>query len=428
MSLLSKTRSPSPAKSPLTPGATTDHERIFTPPIADMLAPQLQLPPQLHPETGTLDPSDPHSPAWGAKGTFTQPKPVAPFPPPLSVLKHGNAQDTPTSTPDESLPVPAPHHRRKQSSSYGYFAVADWTIEPTEQGNGGLRNAVRSAVDAGFVDSKLWVGTLGMATDALNEDTRSMIAKKLKEEYESETVFVHDGDFDGFYSRFCKTILWPVFHYQIPDNPKSKAYEDHSWVYYVDANERFAKHVASNWKPGDVIWIHDYHLLLVPAMLRKLLPNAHIGFFLHVAFPSSEVFRCIAVRRELLEGMLGADLIGFQTDEYCHHFLQTCSRLLCVEATNEGIQLENRFVHVNKFPIGIDSNALDKRRQNPDVEGWIKIIKERYRGKRLIVARDKLDHIRGVRQKLLSYELFLKKYPQWREKVKPLLGLYILFQ
>lgn len=343
---------------------------------------------------------------------------MAPSPPPLSILKHGNAQDTVTSTPKESLPVPTtPRHRRKQSSSYGYFAVADWTIEPAEQGNGGLRNAVRSAVDAGFVDSWLWVGTLGMATDALKEDTRSTIAKKLKDEYESETVFVHDGDFDGFYSHFCKTILWPVFHYQIPDNPKSKAYEDHSWVYYVNANEMFAKHVASNWKPGDVIWIHDYHLLLVPAMLRKLLPNAQIGFFLHVAFPSSEVFRCIAVRKELLEGMLGADLIGFQTDEYCHHFLQTCSRLLCVEATNDGIQLENRFVHVDKFPIGIDSNALDKRRQNPDVEGWIKIIKEKYHGKRLIVARDKLDHIRGVRQKLLSYELFLNKYPQWREKV-----------
>lgn len=418
MSLLNKTRSPSPARSPLTPGATLEHERIFTPPIADLLTPHLQ-PPHGNAEAETLAPSDPHSPAWGARGTFNQPKPLAPSPPPLSILKHGNGQDMESVTSKENLPVPGRRDRRKKSSSGGYFALADWTIESAEQGNGGLRNAVRSATDAGFVGKKMWVGTLGMATDSLNETTRSMIARKLEDEYDSRTVFVHDGDFDGYYSHFCKTILWPVFHYQIPDNPKSKAYEDHSWVYYVKANELFAEQVAKDWKAGDVVWIHDYHLLLVPAMLRKLLPNVQIGFFLHVAFPSSEVFRCIAVRRELLEGILGADLIGFQTDEYCHHFLQTCSRLLCVEATNEGIQLEDRFVHVGKFPIGIDPQSLDRRRQNPDVAGWIQTIKERYQGKRLIVARDKLDHIRGVRQKLLSYELFLNKYPHWREKVYP---------
>src|SRR5699024_7548268 len=156
------------------------------------------------------------------------------------------------------------------------------------------------------------------------------------------------------YTHFCKTILWPVFHYQIPDNPKNKAYQDHSWVYYVKINQAFAEQIAKEWKRGDSIWVQDYHLLLVPAMLRRLIPDAQIGFFLHIAFPSSEVFRCLAPRKELLEGVLGANLIGFQTDEYCRHFLQTCSRLLSVEATNEGLQLEDRFVNVAKFPIGID--------------------------------------------------------------------------
>lgn len=163
--------------------------------------------------------------------------------------------------------------------------------------------------------------------------------------------------------------------------------------------------------------MHDYHLFLVPAMVRKKIPGAQIGFFLHASFPSSEVFRCLAVRNELLEGLLGCNLIGFQTEEYCRHFLQTCSRLLCVEATNEGVQLEDRFVNVVNLAIGIDPKALSVARKDPGVSEWIDAIRERYEGKTLIVARDKLDHVRGVRQKLLAYELFLDRYPEWREKV-----------
>lgn len=256
-----------------------------------------------------------------------------------------------------------------------------------------------------------------MPTDILEDTQRFDIDDKLENEYHSLTVFPNDGDFDGHYSHYSKQILWPVFHYQIPDNPKSKAYEDHSWVYYLKVNQAFADRIIKSWKRGDVIWIHDYHLLLVPAMIRKKLPEAQIGFFLHVAFPSSEVFRCLAVRKELLEGMLGADLVGFQTEEYCHHFLQTCSRLLCVEATREGLQLERRFVNVSTFPIGIDPGSLSARRGGADVLEWLKRIKEKYPDKSLIVARDKLDHVRGVRQKLLAYELFLNKYIELKEKV-----------
>ena len=261
------------------------------------------------------------------------------------------------------------------------------------------------------------VGTLGMPTDALEDSQKFDIEDRLANEYDSLTVFLSDSDFDGHYSRYCKTILWPVFHYQIPDNPKSKAFEDHSWVYYVKANQAFTDRIVKDWKRGDIIWIHDYHLLLVPSMVRSKLPDAQIGFFLHVAFPSSEVFRCLAVRRELLEGLLGANLIGFQTQEYCHHFLQTCSRLLCVEATTDGLQLEDRFVNVSTFPIGIDPVSLSAKRADPEVLNHIDRIKDKYPDKKLIVARDKLDHVRGVRQKLLAFELFLNKYPHMSEKV-----------
>ena len=255
-----------------------------------------------------------------------------------------------------------------------------------------------------------------MPTDVLEDSQKFDMEAKLENEFDSITVFPSDSDFNGHYSHYCKTILWPVFHYQIPDNPKSKAYEDHSWVYYVKINQAFADRIVRSWKRGDIIWIHDYHLLLVPSMVRRKLPDAEIGFFLHVAFPSSEVFRCLAVRNELLEGMLGANLIGFQTQEYCRHFLQTCSRLLCVEATTKGVQLEERFVNVAKFPIGIDPDSLNTRRNEPGVLQWLERIQTKYSGKHLVVARDKLDHVRGVRQKLLAYELFLNTYPSMKEK------------
>lgn len=296
------------------------------------------------------------------------------------------------------------------------FASANWKVVNADQGNGGLRNAAEAALRDGKLSDYTWVGTLGMPTDALDGTQQKQdIEDTMATEHEMLTVFCSDKDFDGHYAHFCKHILWPVFHYQIPDNPKSKAYEDHSWKYYVNVNQAFADKIVKNWKRGDVIWIHDYHLLLVPGMIRKKLPDAKIGFFLHVAFPSSEVFRCLAVRKELLEGMLGANLIGFQINEYTRHFLQTCSRILSAEATPDGLQLEDRFVDVIHLPIGIDPVSLRQHLDNTEVAKWLDIMQERYKGKKLIVARDKLDHVRGVRQKLLSYELFLNKNPQWRE-------------
>ena len=309
--------------------------------------------------------------------------------------------------------------RSSRSDSHDrVFANANWRVVNAEQGNGGLRSAADAAARDGYNGEYTWVGTLGMPTDALEgTQQKEDIHDRLATEYNMLTVFCSDKDFDGHYLHFCKQILWPVFHYQIPDNPKSKAFEDHSWKFYVNLNQAFADKIVKNWKRGDTIWVHDYHLLLVPGMIRKKLPDAKIGLFLHVAFPSSEVFRCLAVRKELLEGMLGANMIGFQIHEYTRHFLQTCSRILGVEATTEGIQLEDRLVNVMNHAIGIDPIELDHHRSDAEVKKWIDIMKDRYKDKKIIVARDKLDHVRGVRQKLLSYELFLNKNPSWRDKV-----------
>ncbi|KAI9772253.1 MAG: hypothetical protein M1840_001002 [Geoglossum simile] len=386
---------------PETPYITTDPQEFFFKYHDRSGVVQLPIP-----DPNPLALSDPHLPTYIQTSSRSNSPPLSPL------LKLAGVNDR----------RHAYSGRRRGSGHSSDFhskvlADAEWTVEAAGKGNGGLRNAVRAAHENGSLQDRTWVGTLGMTTDFLGDTPQKTdIEDRLGTEFDSLVVFVKDSDFDGHYSHYCKQILWPVFHYQIPDNPKSKAYEDHSWVYYVNVNQAFADTIVRNYKRGDVIWVHDYHLLLVPAMVRKKLPDAQIGFFLHVAFPSSEVFRCLAVRKELLEGMLGSNLVGFQTEEYGRHFLQTCNRLLCVEATNEGVQLEDRFVNIATLPIGIDPISLSSTREGAAVEEWIQVIKERYRGKKLIVGRDKLDHVRGVRQKMLSYELFLNKYPQWRDK------------
>ncbi|KAK3989921.1 glycosyltransferase family 20-domain-containing protein [Cladorrhinum sp. PSN332] len=362
---------------------------------------------------GFRAPADRGSPTWG--GRPDQPMSRANSPPPSSLIDKKSLLRKATEMGRAG--VTQPHALSRSESHDRVFASANWKIVNADQGNGGLRNAAEAAFRDGKLGDYTWVGTLGMPTDALqNTQQLQDIEDRLATEHDMLPVICSDKDFDGHYSHFCKQILWPVFHYQIPDNPKSKAYEDHSWQYYVNVNQAFADKIVKDWKKNDSIWIHDYHLLLVPGMIRKKIPEAKIGFFLHVAFPSSEVFRCLAVRKQLLEGMCGANLIGFQIQEYTRHFLQTCSRILSAEATPDGLQLEDRFVDVVNLPIGIDPVSLSQHREEPGVKRWLDTMRKLYEGKKLIVARDKLDHVRGVRQKLLSYELFLNKNPEWREK------------
>jgi trehalose 6-phosphate synthase complex regulatory subunit len=364
--------------------------------------------------------SDAHVADWGAQAIFNQPKSRAGPLPSGSILDfakvHEELEQKRLDAKRKSTRR-SPQARASRAGSHERgFEGKPWTVESAVHGNGGLTNAVRAAVNAGDMDIS-WIGTVGFPTDSISDELKEDIGDKLVNEYNSETVFISDKDLDGHYTHYCKTILWPIFHYQVPDHPKSKAYADHSWEFYRNVNQAFADKVVSSYKRGDTIWIHDYHLLLVPGMLRKQLPDAKIGFFLHTAFPSSEVFRCLSTRKELLEGMLGANLVAFQTDEYANHFLQTCSRLLTVETLAEGVQLDDHFVNVASVPIGIDPPAIDESRTGPEVDQWIKVLEEKYKDKQIIVARDKLDNVRGVRQKLLAYELFLNKYPEWREKV-----------
>ncbi|KAI8814676.1 glycosyltransferase family 20-domain-containing protein [Cladochytrium replicatum] len=292
---------------------------------------------------------------------------------------------------------------------------AYWHIDPSGYGNIGLQNAVNSM--AHRMNRRLWIGSLGTSTQQLSQDMRKRIRQKLLGEYDSVVVYLSDEEIAGHYSQFCKQVLWRPFHYQLSDYPKGKAYEERAWKQYVAVNQKFANVIASVYQPNDVVWVNDYHLMLVPQMLRQLIPNAMIGFFLHIPFPSSEIYRCLHVRKQILEGMLGADLIGFQTYSFMRHFLMTCTRLLSLESTPKGIQLDNTSASVGIFPIGINLQSLNERRTNPDVKDMILSLQERYAGKAVVIGRDKNDYVKGVRQKMLAFERFLTLHPEWVGKV-----------
>ncbi|GAC96807.1 glycosyltransferase [Pseudozyma hubeiensis SY62] len=224
----------------------------------------------------------------------------------------------------------------------------------------------------------------------------------------------------GHYEGYCKATLWPLFHYLLWQdvNSERRAWEDYSWEAYYAANEAFAKRVAQEYKPGDLVWIHDYHLLLVPLMLRKLVPDAVIGLFVHAPFPSSEVFRCLPKRKEILEGMLGADLACFQAFSYSRHFLSSCIRVCGYEASSNAVESASGHVtNITYNPIGIDSVKIAKDSSSEGVLPKIEAIREMYKGKKILVGRDKLDVVRGVVQKLQAFHKFLAEYPEWRNKV-----------
>lgn len=292
------------------------------------------------------------------------------------------------------------------------IAKIPWSVERQVNGNGGLKNAVMRSQSKNIIDDVLWVGSIGPDSGNLPENTMREIDSKLRSEYQCCPVFLDDDTLDGHYNRYCKQILWPTLHYEIPDNPKSKAYQDHSWEHYRSVNQSIAQKIVDCYKKGDTIWVNDYHLLLVPNMIREKLPDAKIGFFLHVSFPSSEVFRCLSTRKELLEGMLGADCIGFQTPEHARHFLQTCNRILTVDTTPTSVRLKQTSISVVVQSIGIDIENLQLSCKENEVLEWRKMIRERWPKSKLIVARDKLDKIRGVKQKLLAYEQFLLNHPE----------------
>lgn len=183
-------------------------------------------------------------------------------------------------------------------------------------------------------------------------------------------------------------------------------------------NRLISDRIVQEYQEGDIVWIHDYHLFLLPIMLRQRIPNIYIGFFLHAPFPSSEFLRCLAKRKEVLTGVLGANMLGFQTFSYSRHFSSCCTRILGFDSNSAGVDAYGAHVAVDVFPIGIDSQAIQNAAFGaPEIEKAVMGLRKLYAGKKIIVGRDRLDSVRGVAQKLQAFETFLERYPEWRDRV-----------
>ena len=208
-----------------------------------------------------------------------------------------------------------------------------------------------------------------------------------------------------------------MFHY----HPGEITFDETAFDAYQEANRLFAKQVAVDVQDGDLIWVHDYHLMLLPQMLREEIgdskSNVKIGFFLHTPFPSSEIYRILPVRNEILLGVLHCDLIGFHTYDYARHFLSSCSRILGLTTTPNGVEFEGKVVTVGAFPIGIDPTKIIEGLQKDNVKKRIAFLEEKFKGVKIMVGVDRLDYIKGVPQKLHALEVFLTDHPEWIGKV-----------
>ena len=217
--------------------------------------------------------------------------------------------------------------------------------------------------------------------------------------------------------KYAEHELYTLFHYR-QHGPDDGRAEKTSWADYQRMNQGFADRILQIYQPGDIIWIHDYHLMMLPNLLRQRIPNAYIGFFLHIPFPSSEYMRCLPRRKELLTGALGSTMIGFQSYSFSRHFNSCCKRILGFDSSSAGVDAYGAHVAVDVFPIGIDVAAVQKEAfGDPIIEQNINALQQLYAGKKIIVGRDRLDTVRGVAQKLMAFEMFLERYPEWRDKV-----------
>jgi trehalose 6-phosphate synthase/phosphatase len=233
--------------------------------------------------------------------------------------------------------------------------------------------------------------------------------------FKASPVFLSQESAERFYHGFCNKTLWPLFHYF----PTLTRYEEDYWQDYQRVNQAYADALLKVLRPDDVLWIHDYQLMLLPRLIRRRFPEMSIGFFLHIPFPSFEIFRLLprTWRAELIEGVLGASLVGFHTHDYTRDFLTSVLRTVGYEHQLGSISLRDRVVKVDTFPMGIDFERFASAATSPQTEMRASEFRDKCVGLKIIFSVDRLDYTKGLLDRLRGYELFLKHHPEWHGKV-----------
>jgi trehalose 6-phosphate synthase/phosphatase len=274
---------------------------------------------------------------------------------------------------------------------------------------GGLAAGLSSLQES---HEQLWIGWPGTPSEKLTAADKSKIRQKLATE-NCAPVFLSQVQIERYYLGFCNKTIWPLFHYF----PVRTVFEERFWKTYKQVNQIFCDEVLKVAGTGDYVWVHDYQLMLLPQLLRERAPELEIGFFLHIPWPSFELFRLLPWREEILRGVLGADLVGFHTYDYVRHFLSSACRIEGLEHTLGQLSIGNRVVNVDAFPMGIDYDkyaaAVDDSTVRKEAERILAKVGER----KVIISIDRLDYTKGIIQRLEAFDLFLSENPQYKGKV-----------
>lgn len=286
---------------------------------------------------------------------------------------------------------------------------------------GGLVSGLTAYLDSIKVSSKnkskknpeyLWIGWPEIDPD---EKTKKQLKKKELPKLNAYPVFIPEESVDKYYHGFCNNTIWPLFHYF----PSYTAFDSDFWHHYKLVNNLFFEAVSEVIKPGDIVWVHDYHLMLLPNLLRQKYPELSIGFFLHIPFPVFEIFRLLPGewREEILEGLLGSDLVGFHIHDYTQYFLRCVLRILGCENNMGKIVYGNRIIKAETFPMGIDydkyHDAVSSAAVESNKDKLLKILSD----VKVVLSIDRLDYTKGIINRLEAYEKFLEDNPEWHGKV-----------
>ncbi len=274
-----------------------------------------------------------------------------------------------------------------------------------EQSVGGLATGLSST----NTSENYWVGWPGMTIRTEDQDA-------LKERMNNDNlqpVFLTDRDYENFYEGFSNKTIWPLFHYFKQYTVYKKTY----WEAYKKVNQCFRDEIVKIAQPDDIFWVHDYQLMLLPGMLREVFPDATIGFFLHIPFPSYELFRSCPWRKEILQGILGADLVGFHTYDYVRHFLSATSRILGHDHYLGRITMAGRVAEVDSFPMGIDYDKFAKAVFEKETIREIIELRQQLGKDKIILSVDRLDYSKGILQRILAFERFLERFPEYQGQV-----------
>lgn len=272
---------------------------------------------------------------------------------------------------------------------------------------GGLATGLGSIYKEG---ENIWIGWPG--NDVESPEQKEEIANELRP-LKMAPVFLTKDDIVEFYEGFSNETIWPAFHYFT----QYIKYDQNHWDAYVRVNHKFCEAILENAGPDDTIWVHDYQLLLLPGMLRDRLPNATIAFFQHIPFPSYEIIRMLPWRKEILQGMVGADLIGFHTYDDMRHFLSASERLVGMRENSGYLQADNRLVNVDAFPMGIDYDKFADAAKDPKTQQYVKRFKKLLGDQKLLITIDRLDYSKGIPQRIKVFDTFLKENPEFHGKV-----------